>query len=901
MRRWMYALGAPALVGGLVVTAPIAASSAATFQVPETNDDAADPETLRGAVVEANGNDEADTLVLTAGATYTLTIGGAGEDAAATGDLDITTDITIEGNGATIDASALGDRAFHVLAGGSLTLLDVRITGGTAADPASAAGGGSGGAVLNAGTLVAEGSTFSGNDALRAGGAVEASAGSTTTLTGTDLTDNSTGPEPGNGGGLHLTGAGTVTVDGGTVSGNTASAEGGGLWNSGAGTMSITDVTVTGNTASGADATQGGGGVFAEAGPDGVTTITGGTISDNVADGAAGSGGGVLNDQATVVVEGTTISGNTAVRAGGGVEANIGSTTLTDVTLDANETGDAPGNGGGLHVTGAGEAVVTGSTVTDNTASLEGGGLWNGTGTMTVTDTVVSGNTASGAAADDGGGGLFNNGGTLVVTGSEVTGNSADGAAGSGGGILTLAGTLTVTDSSVDGNDATRAGGGVEATEGSTTTLTGGTLWQNETGAAPGNGGGLHLTGEGTVEIDDMTVADNTASAEGGGLWNSAAGTMTVTGSVVSGNTASGADADQGGGGLFNDGGSLTVTGTTVDANTADGAAGSGGGLLTNGGTLVVSSSDVTDNTAVRAGGGIEATVDGSVTEVSDVLLAGNSTGDAPGNGGGLHLTGAGTVSVTGSTVAENSATNEGGGLWNSGGGTMTVSDTTLVGNSTDGDGGGLHNDGGALEVVDSTVSGNTAAGLGGGVNAGGETPAAAEDVTLVHVTVTDNSSGVAAALTIGNSVVAGNSDDDGTDEVVSLGGNVTGSGIDGGSDDVTDVTDPGLGDLADNGGPTETHLPAAGSPAVDAGVADLGDDTDQRGEARPVDGGTGVVAPDAGSVEVAADGGDNGGGAGGGNGGGNGGGDDGRAGNDGGMAPAAPARPTGAQPSFTG
>ena len=51
---------------------------------------------------------------------------------------------------------------------------------------------------------------------------------------------------------------------------------------------------------------------------------------------------------------------------------------------------------------------------------------------------------------------------------------------------------------------------------------------------------------------------------------------------------------------------------------------------------------------------------------------------------------------------------------------------------------------------------------------------------------------------------------------------------------DQTGVTDPKLGPLADNGGPTNTHALLAGSPAIDKGNTDLG--TDQRGEPRPFD-----------------------------------------------------------------
>lgn len=86
-----------------------------------------------------------------------------------------------------------------------------------------------------------------------------------------------------------------------------------------------------------------------------------------------------------------------------------------------------------------------------------------------------------------------------------------------------------MTSATVGDNTANRAGGGIEANGGSTT-LQRVTLSGNATGPAPGNGGGLHLTGTGTVDVINSTVAGNTATAEGGGLWNSAAGTMSVQG-----------------------------------------------------------------------------------------------------------------------------------------------------------------------------------------------------------------------------------------------------------------------------------------------------------------------------------------------------------------------------------
>ncbi len=662
---------------------------------------------LRAAVQEAGATGEPTLITLPAG-TYRFTLANADgdEDESATGDLDIASDVRITGFGATIDADWL-DRAFEVTEDGSLTLSGLSIINGYARggdDPVVGSGGAiwnagsttlqlvsfvgnraegpgaSGGAILNTGDLMVRFSTFDANRATRAGGAIEANAG-TTTIVRSTFTANTTGPEPGNGGAFHLTGEGTVNVAESTFDANTATAEGGALWNSAGGTMMVAGSTFTANVASGAEADQGGGALFNDGG---TMSVTDSVIDSNVADGAAGSGGGILNNDGTLSVTTTDIIANTANRAGGGIEANIGTTELDAVLLRGNATGPAPGNGGGLHITGAGDATIGGTDVLANTAAAEGGGLWNGAGTMTVTDTRVSGNIASGAEADQGGGGLFNAGGTLNVVGGSVSDNAATGAAGSGGGLMNDQGTLSVEGTSISDNVASRAGGGIEANVGSTS-LVNVQLVRNTTGSAPGNGGGLHITGAGVATVDTSNVLFNTAAAEGGGLWNGS-GSMTVTDSRIAHNVASGAEADQGGGGLFNAGGNLVVMGGDIVDNIADGVSGSGGGILNDMGVLMVTDADVRRNTANRAGGGIESVggAEGPIgsTVLNDVRLDRNSTGDAPGNGGGLHLSANSTIEVTGGRVTGNDAAAEGGGLWNSAAGTMTVDATDVSRNA---------------------------------------------------------------------------------------------------------------------------------------------------------------------------------------------------------------------------
>src|SRR5207249_1910027 len=103
------------------------------------------------------------------------------------------------------------------------------------------------------------------------------------------------------------------------------------------------------------------------------------------------------------------------------------------------------------------------------------------------------------------------------------------------------------------------------------------------------------------------------------------------------------------------------------------------------------------------------------------------------------------------------------------------------------------------------------------------------------------------------NTIVANNTGGNCSDPVVSLGNNLdsgntcalTGPG------DLINVN-PMLGPLQNNGGPTDTHALAAGSPAVDAAANAGCPATDQRGAARPFDGnGDGTPTCDIGAFEL--------------------------------------------------
>ncbi len=95
----------------------------------KTGKDASGHISLRSAIMAADAHGGKNTIVLRSG-TFKLTIAGAGEDAAATGDLDITRNLTINGKGAStiIDGNNL-DRVFDVLAG-KVSISKLTIQGG---------------------------------------------------------------------------------------------------------------------------------------------------------------------------------------------------------------------------------------------------------------------------------------------------------------------------------------------------------------------------------------------------------------------------------------------------------------------------------------------------------------------------------------------------------------------------------------------------------------------------------------------------------------------------------------------------------------------------------------------------------------------------------------------------
>ena len=254
----------------------------------------------------------------------------------------------------------------------------------------------------------------------------------------------------------------------------------------------------------------------------------------------------------------------------------------------------------------------------------------------------------------------------------------------------------------------------------------------------------------------------------------------------------------------------LTLTGgkTTADNTGFPDSTNSGGAIrsLTSG-NLTISGSTITDNSTMGAnayGGGIFSYTD---VTLMNSTVSGNSTMGNGALGGGIY---AFNINLINSTVSGNSTTGD----FASGGGLYAYNDVTLI---------------------NSTISGNSTTGIlsvGGGI-------AAQNNVLVNHSTITENHAmhptatggGIHAGndLTIVSSIVAGNTAIGGNPDLrpgtgalsvdFSLIGDTTGTGINilTGVGNLLNIS-ADLFPLADNGGPTLTHIPMPTSPVIDAG-----------------------------------------------------------------------------------
>jgi hypothetical protein len=298
--------------------------------------------------------------------------------------------------------------------------------------------------------------------------------------------------------------------------------------------------------------------------------------------------------------------------------------------------------------------------------------------------------------------------------------------------------------------------------------------------------------------------------------------------------------------------GNLTLQNVTLKGGNSD----YGGGIL-NHGTLTIQSSTLSGNTA-SSGGGIANSGYGIIT-IENSTISGNT---AQYVGGGVANYCCGTLSIENSTISKNSASIWGGGVFSFG--PLFIGNSTISGNNA-GYGAGVAN-GGSAAIENSTISKNSANSYGYGGGVFNFSFYGNSNLTLTNSTISGNNAdrggGVSnvsffyenhSSLIIKNSLISGNKASLGA-EIDSSSSVVTGdnfnlfgangnAGVTGFVPGLTDIV-PARGvrlknivaSLKNNGGPTQTHALASGSPALDAvsllDPACAG--TDQRGVVRP-------------------------------------------------------------------
>jgi hypothetical protein len=332
------------------------------------------------------------------------------------------------------------------------------------------------------------------------------------------------------------------------------------------------------------------------------------------------------------------------------------------------------------------------------------------------------------------------------------------------------------------------------------------------------NNYGAGLLNFATLTLGNDTISGNAAgSSGGGGVYND--GALTLNNCVFSGNSTSGGA----GGGLDSISSvSVTINNCVFSGNSA--VSGASGGAVSNSGTMTVNGSTFSGNNAASNGGGIFDSVEGHLT-VNNSTFAGNS---ASSDGGGIDNDG--TLTVNGSTFANNTASSEGGGI-DSSGTLQQVWDSTFYGNSAGSRGGGVCATGSA-QLINCTLTANRAVSgssgqYGGGLFSGGS-------AQLFNTIVAGNFRGAAPGTTADD--VAGTVAAASAYDLIGTGG--SGGLTNGVNGNQIGVANPGLGTLADNGGPTQTVALLSGSPAIDAGNnAHVVSQTDQRGQPRIVNG----------------------------------------------------------------
>jgi CSLREA domain-containing protein len=490
--------------------------------------------TLRAAVQEANAWPATDLITVPEDIDIVLTVPGTGENAAVRGDLDITDDVTIDGQGAVVSGGSL-DRVFEVRAAG-LSLTNMTVRGGVP--------GGPGGGILND--------------------------GGTLTLANVTVTAN----QGTAGGGVRNLDYGVFTAINTTVSGNEATSAGAAISNAALGIVDLRFTTISDNVSGNGDAVAVAGVVRASS-----SIIEAQSLGIACSAALASDGGNVASDTSCGL---TDLTDRQGVDPRVGPLADNGGWTPTHVPLggspaidlvapespacsstnqDQRGTTRPTGSGcdaGSVERPAVGPLSLTVAVPSDTVDALPGDGIcadelgvcslraavleanaWPGPDTITIAPGVDP------QLAREGTGDTPEIGDIDVLDGVRIVGDGAvvSTAPGWDSRVLQFGSTsrgsglegLTVT-----GGDSSDAGGGVRTAAGLTIRNT--TVVGNRSG---GSGGGIYATAPGSevdpsswVQLENSTISGNTATGTGGGLTGASGSYVSLVHTTITANAS---------------------------------------------------------------------------------------------------------------------------------------------------------------------------------------------------------------------------------------------------------------------------------------------------------------------------------------------------------------------------
>ena len=379
-------------------------------------------------------------------------------------------------------------------------------------------------------------------------------------------------------------GAGTVSITGMTLTDGNATfvandneVDGGAILCSGAApqatSLTLDDVTLSNNTSTGNSGAI-------DWRNCGALTITDSAITGNASTGGDGGGGVRLYESGPLVVSGSTVTGNSALYGAGFFLYEVESITITNSTISSN---DASGQyGGGVYATASGAVVISDTIFDSNTAYYGGAGAWlGGNSSVTITRATVTDNTGGIGQCTSAGGGMFigNTANDVLLSDSTFTGNYAY-----YGGAVYFSGNranISVTGLTATDNTVTEGGGALFFDDNTTASVADSEI----TGNSASYGGGIAFNQGDTLTITGSLVADNRAKDQGAGIWLQESATTariantTITGNMVEASVGVPAGS---GGGVFSKqrygstSNSLDLTFTTISDNSAS----TGSGLV---------------------------------------------------------------------------------------------------------------------------------------------------------------------------------------------------------------------------------------------------------------------------------------------------------------------------------